>query len=158
MAIPAYPSHLPLLQRAQKSRSQVAPFSINQPRRGAGYVQRSGTDTPVFWNGQFRFSAGDAIAFQIWFTQTIARGALPFTMPIRTEFGLLDHVCQFLPDGLANAAEEGGVYTYDVQIMARKQLIPQEYIDGGNLITGLPNWQRWASLLDLVVTKELPEA
>lgn len=157
MVIPAYPSTLPLLLRAQKSRSQVAPFTISEPRRGAGYVQRTGTDTPVFWTGQFRFSEDQAIAFQLWFTQTVDRGALPFTMRIRTEFGLLEHVCQFLPDGLGDATEDGGVYTYSAQIMARKQLIPQEYIDAGDLITGLPNWRRWASILDQVVTQDLPE-
>lgn len=158
MAIPAYPSHLPHLMHAQKSRSQVAPFTMNQPRRGAGYVQQIGTDTPVFWKGQFRFSTADAQVFQIWFTQIIKRGALPFIMAIKTEFGLQDHVCQFLPDGLADAVEEGGVWTFDVQIMARKQIIPLEFIDGGGLVVGLPNWDRWASILDQVVSSELPEA
>ncbi|MEJ2800637.1 hypothetical protein WAE61_02060 [Comamonadaceae bacterium PP-2] len=158
MPIAAYPSTLPLLLRAQKARSQVASFSINEPRRGPGYVQETGTDTPVFWTGQFRFTRAEAIAFQIWFTQTIRRGALKFTMPIRTEFGLIDHECQFLPDGLADPTEDGDVWTYSVQLMARTQIIPQEYLDGGELIVGLPNWEQWAAALDQAVTQELPEA
>lgn len=47
---------------------------------------------------------------------------------------------------------------FDVQIMARKQIIPPEFIDGGGLVVGLPNWNRWAAILDQVVTSELPEA
>lgn len=119
-----------------------------EPRRGWGYAQATGTDTPVFWEGQFRFSTAQAVAFQLWFTQQLQRGILEFTMPIRTEFGLLDHVCRFLPDGLADAVEEGGVWTYAVKIMARRQIIPQEFIDGIDLITELPDWLAWAEYLD----------
>lgn len=154
----AYPATLPLLMRASKSRSQPAAFSVAEPRRGYGYAQATGTDTPVFWDGQFRFSADEAIAFQIWFTQTLQRGLLEFTMPIRTEFGLLDHVCRFLADDLGNASEEAGVWTYPVKLMARKQLIPQAYIDAQDLITGLPGWRFWAEMLDRTVSVALPEA
>lgn len=79
-------------------------------------------------------------------------------MPIRTEFGLLEHVCRFLPDGLGDAVEAGGSYTYKVKLMARAQLIPQGYIDAADLVMGLPNWQAWAELLDQTVNQALPEA
>ena len=151
MPTPAYPTTLPLLLKASKSRSQPAAFSIAEPRRGFGYSQVVGTDTPVFWDGQFRFTAAQAVAFQLFFTQIIQRGLLEFTMPIRTEFGLLTHTCRFLPDGLADAVEDGGTYTYKVQIMARAQIIPQEFIDATDLILSLDNWQSWAEYLDLAV-------
>ena len=129
-----------------------------EPRRGYGYAQATGTDTPVFWDGQFKFREDQAIAFQVWFTQQLQRGLLEFTMAIKTEFGLVEHVCRFLPDGLGDATEEGGVWTYPVKIMARKQLIPQGYIDAQDLIVGLPNWRAWAEFLDRTVNEALPEA
>lgn len=158
MPTPAYPSTLPLLLRASKSRSQPANFAIAEPRRGYGYAQGLGGPAPVFWDGEFRFRPDQAIVFQLWFTQKINRGLLEFTMPIRTEFGLLEHVCRFLPDGLGDAVEAGGSYTYKVKLMARAQLIPQGYIDAADLVMGLPNWQAWAELLDQTVNQALPEA
>lgn len=126
------------------------------PRRGYGYAQAVGTDTPVFWDGQFRFSRDQSVVFQLWFVRSLQRGLLEFTMPIRTEFGLLDHVCRFLPDGLGDATEEGGVYTYKATIMARQQLIPQEFLDAGDLIVNLPNWSYWAEILDQAIAA-MPE-
>ena len=154
----AYPSTLPLLQRAAKSRTQPAAFSMADPRRGPGFAQATGTDTPVFWDAQFKFSADQAIAFQLWFTQQVARGVDWFTMPIRTEFGLQTFLCRFLADGLGDATEEGGVWTYPVKLMTRKQLIPQGFIDAQDLILGLPNWRAWAEFLDRTVNEALPEA
>lgn len=158
MPTPAYPFTLPLLLRASKSRNQPANFTVSEPRRGFGYVQSAGGPAPVFWEGEFRLSPSQSVAFMLWFTQIINRGLLEFTMPIRTEFGLIEHVCQFLPDGLADAVEGGGCYTYKVKIMARAQIIPQAYIDATDMILTLPNWQSWAGLLDQTVNDALPEA
>lgn len=154
----AYPSTLPPLQRASKSRKQAAAFAISEPRRGYGYVQATGTDVPVFWDGQFRFSASDSIVFQLWMRTVINNGVDEFTMPLRTEFGLIDHVCRFLPDGLGDASESGGIYTYPVQIMARAQVVPAGYTDAAALIIGLPNWTNWSDYLDRVVNQALPES
>lgn len=152
----AYPLNLRTVQAA-KSRSQPAPFSLREPRRGMGYVQRTGTDTPVFWDVQFVLSATDAVRWQLWFTQDLARGALPFTMALRTEFGLLDHVCQFLPDGLGDCTEQGGIYTYSAKIMARAQIIPAAYLTARPFIDSLPDWGSWAVLLDRAIAA-LPES
>lgn len=154
----AYPATLPLLQRASKSRTQPAAFSIAEPRRGYGYAQATGTDTPVFWDGQFKFTNDQAVAFQLWFTSGLRRGLLEFTMPIRTEFGLLDHICRFLPDGLGDATEDSGLWSFPVKLMARRQLIPQGFIDAQDLIVGLPAWGMWADYLDRTVNVALPEA
>lgn len=158
MPIPAYPATLPPLLRASKSRSQAAAFSIAEPRRGYGYAQAVGTDVPVFWDGEFRFKPDDAIVFQLWLRTKINLGLSEFTMPIRTEFGLIDHVCRFLPEGLGDAAESGGIYTYKVKIMARAQVFPEGYIDAADLIIGLPNWPQWLDPLDRAINVEMPEA
>lgn len=152
----AYPLHLRTIQQASKSRSQPASFRMAEPRRGYGYAQAVGTDTPVFWDVQFRFTTAEAAAFQLWFTQRINRGLDEFTLPIRTEFGLVTHTCRFLPDSLLDASEDGQTWVYTAQIMARAQIIPDGYSGSTDLIIGLPNWETWAGLLDETVTQEMP--
>jgi len=154
----AYPLHLRTVLRASKSRSQPAAFRLAEPRRGYGYAQAAGTDTPVFWDVAFRFTRAEAVAFQLWFRNTIGRGVAEFTMPIRTEFDVLDHVCRFLPDSLLPAAEAGETWGYTATIMARAQLVPAGYDEATDLITGLPDWDAWASLLDRAVTAAVPAA
>ena len=144
--------------RATKSRSQAAAFTIAEPRRGYGYAQAVGTDVPVFWDCEFRFTPSEAIAFQLWFRTVVLLGVLEFTMPILTEFGLVEHVCRFLPDGLADATEQAGIYTYKAKIMARAQVIPDGYIEAADLIIGLPDWPRWLNPLDQAINVEMPEA
>lgn len=152
----AYPFHLRTILSASKSRSQPAAFRMAEPRRGYGYAQAVGTDTPVFWDVQFRFTTSEAVAFQLWFTRTIRRGLDEFALPIRTEFGLVTHTCRFLPDGLMDAAEDGQAWTYQARIMARAQVIPAAYLDSADLIVALPDWAQWGGLLDQVITSEMP--
>ena len=115
----AYPFNLRTIIRASKSRSQLAAFGIAQPRRGFGYVEPIGTDRPVFWTVQFRFTTAEAAAFKTWFNDDLQEGLLEFTLPIRTEFGTITHTCQFMPDGLLDLRETGEVWEYSAQIMAR---------------------------------------
>lgn len=151
-----YPLHLRTIQQASKSRSQPAAFRMSEPRRGYGYAQAVGTDTPVFWDVQFRFTAAEAAAFQLWFVGRINRGLDEFVLPIKTEFGLVTHTCRFLPDSLLNTSEDGMTWVYSAQIMARARIIPTAYADAADLIIGLPAWETWAGLLDQTVTQELP--
>jgi hypothetical protein len=150
-----YPLDLRTILSASKSRSQPAAFKMAEPRRGYGYVQATGTDTPVFWDVQFRFTKVESARFQLWFVYTLLRGLRECTLPIRTEFGLITHTCRFLPDGLGNCTEEGGSFLYTARIMARAQVIPQGFIDATDLIIALPNWDEWAEALDLAIA-EMP--
>lgn len=126
-AVPvAYPFALATILRAGKSRRQPAAFAMHEPRRGYGYAEATGTDTPVFWDVTFRFDTCDARRFMMWFVEDLERGVLEFTLPIRTEFGNLDHTCRFLPDGLLDCTEDGGLWTYRATIMARAQVIPAD--------------------------------
>lgn len=152
----AYPIRIRSILRARKSRSQPAAFSLAEPRRGYGYAQAIGTDTPVFWDVAFRFTADEAIVFQLWFTQQIARGADEFTMPIRTEFGVLEHTCRFLPDSLLPASEDGDTWGYTATIMARAQVIPAGFADSGGIIVAFADWEAWAAALDIAMTTALP--
>lgn len=157
MTTAAYPTGLPL-PLASKTRSQPAAFAMAEPRRGYGYAQETGTDTPVFWNVQFRFSAPDAVRFMLWFRSVINRGIDEFTLPIRTEFGLVTHVARFLPDSLLDATHDGGqVISYSATIMARAQVVPDAYTEAEELILGLPDWYAWTEPLDEAIAA-LPEA
>ena len=118
----AYPLSLRTILRASKSRTQPARFRWAQPRRGMGYIEVGGPVVPVFWDVSFRFCTCDAAEFQRWFTQQIGRGEDEFTLDIRTEFGLITHTCQFLPDSLMQTSENGEVWEYSATIMARELL------------------------------------
>lgn len=124
----AYPLDLRTIIRSGKARSQPAAFSMSMPRRGYGYAQATGTDTPVFWDVTFKFTQAEAAAFRIWFIYDLERGLQEFTIPIRTEFGLVTHTCRFLPDGLLDCREDGEVWTYTARIMARAEVIDTEAI------------------------------
>jgi hypothetical protein len=136
----AYPLNLRTIIRQGKSRSQPAAFRLSEPRRGYAYVQATGTDTPVFWDITLKFTQPEAALFQLWFTQDLQRGVLEFTMPIRTEFGLVTHTCRFLPDSLLPVQEDGEVFVYTAQIMARAQIIPAGFLAGypGGFVGPIP--------------------
>ena len=157
MATQPFPLSLRTIIRASKSRSQPAAFSMSEPRRGAGYVQAVGTDTPVFWNVEFRFTRQEAVRFKLWFEVPLERGLNDFTMPIRTEFGEQTYTCRFLPDNLLDLREEGESFAYSATIMSRAQVIPAGYLEAAELIVGTPDWELWAELLDQTVTQELPQ-
>ena len=152
----AYPLSLRTILRASKSRTQPPAFRMAEPRRGYAYAQASGTDTPVFWDVGLCFTQAEALIFQLWFTQIIGRGVDEFTMPIRTEFGLQTYTCRFLPDGLLPVGETGETFHYSAKIMARTQIIPEDYAAAAELIVSLPDWTNWASLLDQAMTAEMP--
>lgn len=119
----AYPSTLPL-PLLDKTREQPAAFQVAQPRRGFGYVELTGTDTPVFWDLTWRLTGSQAQTFRGWFVFTLARGSLPFLMTVRTEFGLVEHELQLLPDGLMPARQVAAdVWEYRATAMARAEII-----------------------------------
>jgi hypothetical protein len=151
MPIPVYPLGLRSILSASKSRSQPAPFQLAQPRRGYAYAQAIGTDTPVFWDVSFLFGEQDSIRFSLWLKYTLKGGLLEFTMPLRTEFGYLDHVCRFMPEGLGDCTHADGFFSYKAKIMARSQVVPQAYQDAADLIVTLPDWADYGSLLDQAI-------
>ena len=75
-------------------------------------------------------------------------------MPIKTEFGLVDHVCRFLPDSLLDTSEVADTWKYSASIMARAQVVPQEYQDAAGLIVASEDWEADASFVDIGVNRE----
>jgi hypothetical protein len=155
---PAYPLTIRSILRAGKSRTQPAAFAMAEPRRGYGYAQAIGTDVPTFWDVVFRFTEQEAQVFWTWFRFIIANGVDEFSMPIRTEFGVIEHTCRFLPESLLPVKEEGRLFSYSATIMARELLVPEGVEDAAELIVALPDWWTWSELLDQTVTVEMPGA
>lgn len=155
MTVP-YPVGLRPALSIGKSRTQPGAFTMSDPRRGYGYAQASGTDTPVFWDAKFRFSTTEAQQFVLWFRNTLQRGVLEFTMPIKTEFGLITHTCRFLPDSLMPTSQNGGIWEYSATIMSRDMVIPESFEEASALIVGTPDWYGFAGVLDSTVTSAIP--
>lgn len=151
----AYPASLPLALSASKSRTQAAPFTATDPQAGMLYVQASGRDAPVVWSVQFRLTPLEAVRFMSWCADDTQRGLLPFTLPIKTEFGLIAHTCRFLPDGLLDCKEDGQGWLYSAKVIARAQIIPQGALDAASLILALENWGAWAEVLDIAFSRKL---
>jgi hypothetical protein len=125
-----YPSDILPLPLLAKTREQPAAFSMSEPRRGWGYVEPTGTDTPVFWPVTWRFTGAQAQYFRRWFVYALKRGTLTMTLPIRTEFGLVAHECQFLPDSLLPARQLAtDVWEYSATIMARSTPVEGYEVD-----------------------------
>jgi hypothetical protein len=116
-----YPLGLRTILKAGKSRAMVPTFKTAEPRRGPSFVQKIGTDAPVFWDVTFSFDEVEREVFFAWFYSPTYcdRGVNDFTMPIKTEFGIVEHLCQFMPDSLMACSEAGEVFTYTAQIRAR---------------------------------------
>lgn len=156
----AYPLNLLTVLQASKSRSQVPTFTQTDPRRGKAYFQEVGTDTPVFWDVTFLFNKSDRVRFWLWFNDPryLNRGVKSFILPIKTEFGVIDHECHFLADSLMNVSENGEMFTYTAKITARELITPQDYTDAADLIIGLDDWEQYANLLDQTINIEWPTA
>lgn len=120
----AYPTALRPMLRASKSRSQPAAFGVSEPRRGRPYFQAIGTDRPVIWECTFTFTTEEAQEFWRWFTYDINSGVDDFTLDIRTEFGLTEHTCHFLPEDLLTVTEVGELWVYRARILSRRLILP----------------------------------
>lgn len=159
MTIIAYPTGLPTFLFAGKSRTQPAQFTESNPRRGPAYTQKIGSDMPVFWDVTFRFNEDDAQRFRMWvlLAKYLDNGLNEFILPIKTEFGMVDHTCRFLSTSFLDTKQDSPTqFTYTATIMARKLVVPQEYLDNGDYIVELPDWKNYASLLDVTVNQEWP--
>lgn len=157
MATIDYPATLPS-PLATKTRSQPARYSMLDPRRGPSYSQKTGTDVSTQWSLTFRFTEHHAQIFWLWYETVIDGGVAKFNLPLRTEFGIVTHECQFVPDSLLPASNDARVWTYTATITARKLVIPQSYLDLSDIIIGFPNWQEWQEPLDFLINQYNPES
>ena len=143
-----WPAGLPLIQSAGKSRVQQSDYLLSNPRSGPPYRKNLSTDVPVFWDVTFIFYGDDTAIFWSFYTNTIKRGREWFLLNIKTEFGLVEYECMFMPDTIRLQSEAGSVFTYSAQIMSREIIIPSEFPDD---IADEPEIFRQRSILDPAV-------
>lgn len=125
-----------------KQRTTGAQFLIYEPRSGQGYVKNTSSDTPSFFSVTFKFKEVDAQRFQAWFNGPLQRGRLPFTIPMRTEFGLANQTVQFHAaqgDTILDHSQEGRVHTYTATIFARELVLPEGIDDNWEYVLS-PFW------------------
>ena len=155
MTVIPYPFGLSSVMMS-KSRTQGASFLIYEPRSGSGYVKNTSADNPVFFNVTFRFRQVDAQRFWAWFSGPLQQGRLPFTMPMRTEFGLANQEVRFYAaqgDTILDHSQEGSVHTYTGTVFASSLAYPEGIEDNWDFVAS-PFWQyrgEWDLALNTLV-------
>ncbi len=125
-----------------KTRTQGASFMQYQPRSGAAYTKNISSDNPVFFNISFRFRQVDAQRFFAWFKGPLQEGRLPFTVPMRTEFGLANQEVRFYAaqgDTILDHSQEGSVHTYTGTVFASSLAYPDGIEDNWDFVAS-PFW------------------
>ncbi len=117
MPVP-YPPNLPTVL-ASKRVSKGAAFSAANPRQGAPYFERTGTDTPTIFQVEWLLTATQALILRNWVENDLLGGALQFVIPLRTETGLLAITGNFLPGGLLDRSRDGALWRYRANIVSR---------------------------------------
>lgn len=142
-----------------KTRTQGASFMQYQPRSGASYTKFTSTDNPVFFNVTFRFRQVDAQRFIGWFKGALQEGRLPFTVPMRTEFGLAIQEVRFYAaqgDTILDHSQEGSVHTYTGTVFASSLAYPEGIEDNWDFVAS-PFWQ-YRGEWDLALNSMTPVA
>lgn len=158
MATVAYPSNIAPMQ-ISKTRSHTPTFKLLEPTAGAAYVKHTSIDAPITYSATFKFSEADAQKFWVWYYSPLYcnRGRNKFTMPIKTEFGLIEHECQFIPDSLMDLSQDVGIYEYSATLMIREMPIPAEILAAQEFIL-LGDWWDYRAEFDIAVNRTWPEA
>lgn len=136
-----------------KSRSQIENFDLRDNFDGRQISRQVRNTSPVFFDVQFRVQKYQALQFQIWLENV--SNFEPFTIPLKTEGGTIDHVCQIQNPRSTPQESRGDVYTYSFTLYA-EQLnngLNTATDDEKDLIFNLGND---ASLLAETVNEEWP--
>jgi hypothetical protein len=116
--------------RASKRVSQVPSFRASDPSAGPFYVEPLTDDTPVTYDVEFKYTAGEAISFEAWVNSPMYcdKGRNPFNMPIELPGGVFVQEAQFLPDGVPSrpVSQQGRIFTYRATMIVRKLNNPWE--------------------------------
>lgn len=133
-----YPEGLRTLLRDSKQVTRVSGYETSDPLYGPAYTRITTTDTPTLITGTVIFNRAESRTFQN-FLRKIRNGIDQFIMPIDSEYGPIDQVCQALP-GSFNPSQQGEVFSYNVSLVIREWALPpmleyeDSFIDIGWLI------------------------
>lgn len=123
MTYPAYPDGLRGILLSGQSISRASNFEMADPLYGPAYTRKTTDDTPVFIKGSLIFNASDARRFNN-FLRDINYGFTPFTMPIMSEYGVVEQTCQAMPNSFNPQPVGGGNWRYNIDIVIADFQLP----------------------------------
>lgn len=154
MAI-AYPSWLPLAQRASKNMTTQTPFRSDQPAVGAPIFQKLTTDVAVTWSLTWVFTMEQERAFMQWLRSPkyLNKCNEWFTMDIDLGGSGRQNQTLHFTDYPVQTSINGGVVTWTGNVIAK--ILNNSDDDYDDIIVEYPPNQRlW---LDEIVNRDWPE-
>lgn len=154
MAI-AYPSWLPLAQRASKNMTTQTPFRSDQPAVGAPIFQKLTTDVAVTWSLTWVFTLEQDRAFMQWLRSPkyLNKCNEWFTMDVDLGgSGRQNQTLHFTDYPVQNSIN-GGVVTWTGNVIA-KTLSNSDDGSDDIIVEYPPNQRLW---LDEIVNRDWPE-
>lgn len=145
----------PLLPRTVMiggSYEREAAFSVTESRSGKLYFKRKAQNAPAYRRVTFKFQGDDAMRFRSWFDNTLKGGFLPFFMPLKTEWGLIELECRFIPNSLLNPSNISNVWTYTAELMIYNYKAP-DWIPPD--IDQYPEYFKDRNYLDVIINTQL---
>lgn len=96
MAIPEYPSSLPLGLKSGSAFQRTSPNRRSTMVTGRALQRRAFPDAPWFVNKQWLFTDGQAQAFQAWCRDVLGDCNSYFLFPVRSPLGLNKHLVRIV--------------------------------------------------------------
>lgn len=154
MAI-AYPSWLPLAQRASKNMTTQTPFRSDQPAVGAPIFQKLTTDVAVTWSLTWVFTLEQDRAFMQWLRSPkyLNKCNEWFTMDVDLGGSGRQNQTLHFTDYPVQTSINGGVVTWTGNVIA-KTLSNSDDGSDDIIVEYPPNQRLW---LDEIVNRDWPE-
>lgn len=154
MAI-AYPSWLPLAQRASKNMTTQTPFRSDQPAVGAPIFQKLTTDVAVTWSLTWVFTLEQERAFMQWLRSPKYLNKCNEWFAMDIDLGGSGRQSQTLhfTDYPVQTSINGGVVTWTGNVIAKTLNNSDDDYDDV-IIEYPPNQRLW---LDEIVNRDWPE-
>lgn len=154
MAI-AYPSWLPLAQRASKNMTTQTPFRSDQPAVGAPIFQKLTTDVAVTWSLTWVFTMEQERAFMQWLRSPkyLNKCNEWFTMDVDLGGSGRQNQTLHFTDYPVQTSINGGVVTWTGNVIAKALNNSDDDYDDV-IVEYPPNQRLW---LDEIVNRDWPE-
>lgn len=148
MTTAAYPNIRPAL--IGKTRSSAAGYVVSD---GFPRAESLSSDNPVTWSFRLAFKRADAETFSAWVDANYHRW---FTMPIRTEQGLIDHRVHFTDSGYPQLVSIiGDIYMFSAVVVCREM---QRIYDEAEIAEIYAAYSEWdVRSLDIAINDGWPE-
>ena len=149
-----FPEALPSPLLSGKKARKIDGVERTQMQSGRTFSRLVFDDTPTDITLSWYLTQAEAFLFEQWHREAIKSGALEFIMPITMSDGLRDRVVKFMDmyDGPNKIAPR--IWQISAPVQMRDQV--GEGIDPG--WWEFPQWIEYASLFDITMNRNWPEA